>query len=147
MCAFAGPSVVSERSLACVSKEGDSKKRLQEAVGCELRRRQSGSNSARILVGVDSIASLQAWKSVKASHVCMNAAKTAPCLSKKEAPYFEVGLGSHVRVGKALILSEKRVLHPINPDILDLSTNQPQNHFESRVYALPKVCGHSPLSD
>ena len=48
MCAHFESSVVSERGVARGSEEGDSKKRLQEAVGCELRRRRSGSKSAQI---------------------------------------------------------------------------------------------------
>ena len=116
-------------------------------MGCKLCWRQSGSNSAWILVGVDSITSWQAHEGVKSSHACKNAAKIASCLSEKEAPHFEVGLGSHVRAKKALILSEKRVLHPITPDSLDLSPNHPFNYFESHVCDLPEVCGHFSLFD
>ena len=69
--------MVSEPGLARDSEEGDSKKRLREAVGCELRRHRSGSNSAWISIGVASIDSMQSWEGVYALYAHIEATKSA----------------------------------------------------------------------
>ena len=77
VCAVGDPTVVSEPGVARGSKEGDRKKRLREAVGCELHRRRSGSKSARISVGVASIDSMKSWEGVYALYAHIEATKSA----------------------------------------------------------------------
>ena len=85
MCTRSGAIVVSERGLACESKEEDSKKRLREEVGCKLCRRRSCSNSARILVGVDSIASRKSWEGAQALYALKCNTKSAHMLQQFES--------------------------------------------------------------
>ena len=82
MCAQYKSAVVSKHGVVRSSEEGDSKKRLREEVGCELRRRRSGSNSARILVGVDSIASMQSWEGAQALYALKFNIKSAQMLQQ-----------------------------------------------------------------
>ena len=66
------------------SKEDNPRKWLRQEVGCELRLRQSGSNSARILVGVDSIASMQSWEGAQALYALKCNTKSAHMLQQFE---------------------------------------------------------------
>ena len=77
--------MVSKLGLARESKEEDLRKRLREEVGCELRRRRSGSNLAWILVGVDSIAYMQSWEGAQAFYALKCNTKSAHMLQQFES--------------------------------------------------------------